>query len=156
MQVIIIMWRIINLLKKTHFFLCQILWVGTGGFSRGVATFNHVGGFFNLFMANTGGVWIIQSFRTWGYVLYVEHISCVITNCGQHQWTIPSLFSIALEALLVENITRKLLSLSLDLFFKISLFQDTFLIFFYIAVFSPYFLLVVCYCSMWLYFSPGN
>ena len=50
--------------------------------------------------------------------------------------------SMALEALLAENITRKLLSLSLDLFFKISLFQLTFLIFFSIAVFSLYFLLV--------------
>ena len=27
---------------------------------------------------------------------HVEHISCVITNCGQLQWAIPSLFSIAL------------------------------------------------------------
>ena len=96
-------------------------------------------------MATTGGVWIIPSFRIWGYVLYViEHISCVIKNCGQHQWAIPSLFSTALEALQEENITRKLLSLSLDLFFKISLFQVTFLIFFSIAVFSPYFLLIGC------------
>ena len=35
-------------------------------------------------------------FRIWGYVLHVEHISCVITNCDQHQWAIPTLFSIAL------------------------------------------------------------
>ena len=75
-------------------------------------------------------------------VLYVEHISCGIPNCGQHQWAIPSLFLIALEALLEEIIARKLLSLSLDLFFKILLFQVTFLIFFSRAVFSPYFLLV--------------
>ena len=47
-----------------------------------------------LFMAATGGVWIIPSFRIWDYVLYVDHISYVITNCGQH------LFWIALEALL--------------------------------------------------------
>ena len=84
-----------------------------------------------------GGVWIIPSFRIWGYVLYVEHILCVITNCGQHQWAIPSHFSIALETLLEENITRKLLSLSLDLVFQILLFQVIFLIFFSIAVFSP-------------------
>ena len=69
-------------------------------------------------------------FRIWGYILYVEHISCVITNCGQNQWAIPSLFSIALEALLQENITRKLLSLSLDLLFKILLFKATFLVLF--------------------------
>ena len=41
-----------------------------------------------------------------------------------------------------ENISRKLLSLSLDLFFKILLFQVAFLIFFSIAIFSPYFFLV--------------
>ena len=61
-----------------------------------VATFSHVGGSFNLSMAATGDVWIIPFYRMWGYVLHVEHISCVITNCGQLQWAIPSLFSIAL------------------------------------------------------------
>ena len=49
-------------------------WVGVEGFSLVVATFNHVGESFNLFMANTGGVWIIPSFLIWGYVLSVEHI----------------------------------------------------------------------------------
>ena len=64
---------------------------GWGGFSKVVATFNHVGGSFNLFMATTGDIWIIPSFRIWYYVLHFEHVSCVITNCGQHQWVIPSL-----------------------------------------------------------------
>ena len=41
-----------------------------------------------------------------------------------------------------ENMTRKLLSLSLDLYLKISLFQVTFLIFFSITIFSPSFLQV--------------
>ena len=117
------------------------LWVGVGRFSKVVATFNHVGGSFNLFMATTGDVWIIPSFRIWDYVLHVEQVSCVITNCGQHQWVIPFL-SIALLALLEENAGRKLLSLSLVLFFKILLFQIAFLIFFSITVFSPNFLLV--------------
>ena len=45
-------------------------------------------------------------------------------------------------ALLEESTTGKLLSLSLDMFFKILLFQVAFLIFFSIAIFSPYFLLV--------------
>ena len=63
------------------------VWVG-GGFSKVVATFNHMGGSFNLFMATTGSVWIIPSFQIWDYVLHVEHISCVVTNCGQHQWVI--------------------------------------------------------------------
>ena len=53
-----------------------------------------------------------------------------------------SLFSIDLYALQEENITRKLSSLSLDLLFKILLFQVAFLIFFSIAIFSPYHLLV--------------
>ena len=34
-----------------------------------------------IFMATAGDVWIIPSFRIWDYVLHVEHISCVITNC---------------------------------------------------------------------------
>ena len=61
-----------------------------------VVPFNHVGGFFNLFLAITGVDWIIPSFRIWDYVLHVEHVSCVITNYGQHQWVIPSPLSIAL------------------------------------------------------------
>ena len=64
------------------------------------------------------------------------------TNCDQHQWATPSLFSIACEAFLEENTTKKLLSLSLDLFFKILLFQATFHMSFPIAILSPYFLQV--------------
>ena len=118
------------------------MWVVVGGFSKVMATFNHVGESFNLFMATTGDVWVIPSFRIWDYVLHVEHISCVITNCGQHQWVVPSPLSLALQVLLEENTTRKLLSLSLDLIFKILLFQVAFLIFFSIVNFSPCFLLV--------------
>ena len=47
-----------------------------------------------------GDVWIIPSFRFWDYVLHVERISCVITNCGHHQWVISSPLSMALNALL--------------------------------------------------------
>ena len=50
----------------------------------------------NIFMATTGDDWIIPSFRIWDYMLHVEHVSCVITNCGQHQWVIRSPLSIAL------------------------------------------------------------
>ena len=77
-------------------FLGRNGWVGVGGFSKVVATFNHAGGSFNLFMATSGVVWIIPSFRIWDYMLRVGHISCVITNCGQHQGVIPSPLSIAL------------------------------------------------------------
>ena len=59
------------------------VWVGVGGFSKVVATFNHVGGSFNLFMATTGDVWVIPSFRMWDYVLHVVHISRVFMNCSQ-------------------------------------------------------------------------
>ena len=82
-----------------HRVVVEVHWHGAQGWrsiSWVVATFNHVGGSFNLSLAATRDVWIIPSFRIWGYVLHVEHISCVITNCGQLQWAIPSLFSIAL------------------------------------------------------------
>ena len=36
---------------------------GDGEFSKVVATFNHVGGSFDLFMATTGNVWKIPSFQ---------------------------------------------------------------------------------------------
>ena len=45
--------------------------MGVGGFSKVVATLNHVGGSFDLFMTTTREVWMIPSFRIWGYVLYV-------------------------------------------------------------------------------------
>ena len=55
------------------------------------------------------------------------------------------------------DITRKLLSLSLDLFFEIWLFPVTFLlVFFYRHLLPLLFFWLGCYCSMWLYFSPGN
>ena len=92
---------------------------GGWGYFKVVATFNHVGRALSLFIATAGGVWVIPSFRIRGYGLHVEHISCVITNCGQCQWAISSLFLIALRALLEKNFTKKLLSLSLDLFFKL-------------------------------------
>ena len=129
---------------------------GGGGFSKVVATFSRVDGSFNLFLATTGDVWIIPSFRIWYYGLHAEHVSCVITNCGQHQWVIPSPLSISLWALLEENTTRKLLSLSLDLFFKILLFQVTFLIFFSIAILSPYFLQVGLLLQCTALFQSGK
>ena len=78
---------------------------GLGAFLRWWPPSIMQAGPFNLFMATTRDVWIIPSFRIWDYVLHVEHISCVITNCGQHQWVIPFPLSIALQALLEENTT---------------------------------------------------
>ena len=102
----------------------------------------------------TRDVWMIPSFRIWNYVLHVEHISCVIMNCGQHQWAVPCI-SIALYALLEENNTWKLLFLYADLFFKILLFHVAFLILLRIVIFFLTFFWLGCYCSMWLCFSPG-
>ena len=129
---------------------------GVGGFSKVVATFNHVGGPLNLFMATTGGVWIIQSFRIWGYVLHVEDVSRVITNCDQHQWAIPSLFSIALKALpgetLPENCYPYLQTCSSKCCYSMLLSQYSFLSLSFLLTFFR----LVCYCSMWLCFSQGT
>ena len=82
-----------------HRVVVEVHWRGAQGWrfiSWLAATFDHVGGSFNLLMAATGDVWIIPSFQIWDNGLHVEHIPCVITNCGQHPWAIPYLFSIAL------------------------------------------------------------
>ena len=90
----------------------------------------------------TNARWQVRQWATvaqiWGYVLHIEHISCVITNCGRYQWVTPSL-SIALQTLVEENIARKLLSISLDLFLKVLLFHVAFLKLFSIATFYSYF-----------------
>ena len=36
--------------------------------------------------STTNYVWIITSLHVLDYLLSMEHISCVIANCGQHQW----------------------------------------------------------------------
>ena len=76
-------------------------------------------------------------------MLYIEHISWIITNCGQYEWVIPSRFSITLQALLEKNTTRKLLFLYSGVSFKILLFPGCFpLTIFVIPVIYPCFLLV--------------
>ena len=80
-------------LLMPQIFLSQQMGVGVGVL---VATINQVCGSFYLSNTTTGDVWIIPSFRIWGYVLHVEHFSCVFMNCGQHQWVISPLFSISL------------------------------------------------------------
>ena len=49
-----------------------------------------------MFSSTTEDIWINQIFMNWDYVLHAEHVWCVITNCGQHQWVITSSLSIAL------------------------------------------------------------
>ena len=56
---------------------------------------------------------IIPSFWFGGYVLHVEHISCLIMNWGQHQLIIPFLFSIVLSALLEETLPENIFSFHL-------------------------------------------
>ena len=57
--------------------IVTLRWVGGGGFSKVVATFNHVGGAFNLFMATTGDVRIIPSFSNFRLcAAYWAHFMC--------------------------------------------------------------------------------
>ena len=80
--------------------LCVIyvreVWVGVGAFLRWWPPSTTWAGPLIYLWPPPGDDWIIPSFRIWDYVLHVEHISCVITNCGQHQWVIPSPLSIGL------------------------------------------------------------
>ena len=66
------------------------------------------------------------------------HDSCIQTHANLINPSVghPFSFSIALWVVLEENNPRKLLSLSLDLFLKILLFQVALLIFFSTAIFS--------------------
>ena len=97
------------------------------------------------FIATTGDVWIIPSFRIWSYVLHVEHISCVITNCGQHPFSSLNNYL----CLTGGKYCQKLLSLSWDLFFKILLFLVAFLYSFLLLYFSllssGWVIVAVCY-----------
>ena len=111
--------------------------------------------------------WVSCILNLWRYVYhrsfqlnlfitpFVFISSLIFTKCGQHLWVIISPLSINPQALLEEKITRQLLSLSLDLFFKIFLFQVAFLIFCAIQLFSLTFIWLVCYRNMLLYFSQG-
>ena len=50
--------------------------------------FNHVDRCFHICVyisVITEDISVILSFGVWGYILHVQHMSCVITNCGQHQ-----------------------------------------------------------------------
>ena len=136
-------WRLFKVSHMKYEFNIQTghLSVGVGVSFWGDSHLQHMGGF-NILSATTGDVSIIPSIRIWGYVLHVERVSCVMTNCGQHHWVIPSRFLITLEALREENITRRLLNQCLKLLFKILPFEDAFLILFVICIISMYFLLV--------------
>ena len=76
---------------------------------------------FLLFTATTRHIWTFPSFLIWGYALLVEHISCVITNYGEHNQHPLGLAG----GTSPENI----LSLYFELSSKILLFQVALLIF---------------------------
>ena len=106
-----------------------------------VATVNHVGVSFNLFTATIGDVWIIPSFRIRSYVLHVErtfHVSSrIVTNISESFSSPNGSFGLA-GWKHYQKITIPIFRLVL----KKSLFKVAFLVFFSIAIFSPYFLLV--------------
>ena len=112
-------------------------WVGGGGFSKVVVTFSHVGGSFNLLWALPGLSNLGLCAACWAHFI-----------CHHELWpTSPSHpFSFLNSSLGLAGGKHyqkmTIPSVSLDLFFKILLFQVTFLIFFFIAIFPPYFLLV--------------
>ena len=99
----------------------------------------------------TGDVWIIPFFRILGYMLHVQYVPYIITNFGQ-----ISVSFLLLSQYLFKYSWRKTLtdnnSLSLELWL-IFFLSSVLISLCYFSVFSPDFLLVGCYCSMWLYFS---
>ena len=112
-----------------------------------------------ILLHNCRDVWIIPSFRIRDYILHAEHAPCVITNCGQHQWVIPSPLSIPLLGL-AEG--KHYLKTTISIFrvvllnfvipgcflyiifyrYIFSLLSSVFFILFSITVFFPYFLQV--------------
>ena len=101
------------------------MWVGAGGFSKVMATLNHVGGSFNLFMATT----LNLGFCAVCWAHFVFHHKLWPTSVSHPSSSLNSSLGLAGRN-------------HYQLFFKILLFQVTFLIFFFIAIFSPYCLLV--------------
>ena len=111
----------------------------------------------NLFMATTGDVWIILSYWIWGYVLHVEHITCVIMNCGWLSY--PSLF---LNNSLASTGGKQYQKITIPIFtLALQNFAFSMLLSFYTLYHACYFssispVWVVIAVSKWLYVSPGN
>ena len=84
-HIVIVGWATVTIL-----ILCHILIVG-----RSTLTIRIFVSFITIVIVGWSAVnililcYVIPSFQIWDYVLHVEHISCVITNCCQHQWVIP-------------------------------------------------------------------
>ena len=117
---------------KTNFALkCKVTWAKTSDHYE-----------VNLFMATAGDVWIIPSFQIWDMCCMLSTFnvsSQIVANISESsvlfsQW----LFRLCWRKTLSENYYPY----PKNFFFKISLFQVAFFIFFPVAIFSPYFLLV--------------
>ena len=108
---------------------------GLGGFSKMVITFNHVGGSLNISMDTTGDVLMIPSFRIWV-------ICCMLSTFCVSSQIVANLSESSL--LFSQYIFRLCYSRLLSLYSFLSL---SFLFTFFI---------LVCYCSMWLFFSQGT
>ena len=93
-------------------------------------------------------VWIIPSFLIWGYVLHVEHISCLITNCGHPFSSLNS--SLGLTG---GKYHQKIIFPIIRLILQNYASPGCFPILISIAIFSPYFLLVGLLLQ---YVSLGN
>ena len=95
-------------------------WVGVVGFSKVVAAFNHVGGSFNLFMATTGEIWIIQSFWIGYYVLRVENVSSpIVANISESSFLLsPYILRLCWRKTLPENYYPYLLTCSSFFFYS--------------------------------------
>ena len=112
--------------------------------------------FFNLFMATTGGVWIIPYFQIWGlctacWAHFMCHHKLWPTLVGHpfsflnSSWGLTGgkhyqKISIAILRFFIQNfVNSRLLSLYsfLSLSFLLTFFR------------------LICYCSMWVYFSQG-
>ena len=81
---------------QVYFKRNQLVRVGVGVFLSWWSPSTMWADHFIFSSATTGDVWLIPSFRIWVYVLYVEYVSCVITNWDQHQWVIHSHLPVAL------------------------------------------------------------
>ena len=135
-------------LTLTYIFKVICGW-GLGAFLKWWPPSTMWAGSFNLFMATTGGCLNNPIFFNLGLCAVCwAHFMCYHelwpTSVGH-----PFSFLNSSWGLTGENITRKLLSLSLDLFFKILLFQVSFLtLFFYSCLFSllssGWFVIAVC------------
>ena len=130
--------------------------VRIGGFSKVVAIFNHVSGSFNIFMATTGDVWItLRIFSNLGlcaacWAHFMCHHKFWPTSVSHPFSSLNSSLGYARG-----KHCRKITIPIFKLVLQNLLFQVVYFILFSIAIFSPYFLLVVCFIAV-CGFSPGK